>query len=812
MTNHLPPCSGSSCIPLADITDQAVGGKAAGLMHLQRLSLPVPPTFVVVGATPDHLPADLAAHYAAIGGGRVAVRSSAIGEDSADASFAGQYETILDVEGIDALKDALNHCLASVTSARARAYQDAKQQTSDVAMTVVVQRMVDARAAGVLFTADPVTGRRNCVVLDAVAGLGEALVSGTETPDHYRVSPEGKVLHAELVGATPILDAAEISRLVAGAKQAEAAAGHPLDLEWGIDKDGSLYWLQARPITVLPADPNELDTLAGEITDLYTRYNVGEVMPGATTPLSYSTTGRGLDTGIQGLHVRVGMQARIEPTNRFFALFYGRIFFNLTGLARMADHMFGASTESVAWALCGRAVPELKTADTVSFWRKLCNTRRYLQLAVWQRGQEMATMRTRVGRLVVPLARTAIQQYTHIEQCLPELDRCHQHHIAISTGAGMLEPIVLQMLQRQEPTASDEALHARMAALLVAASEENVESADIAAGIQRVIAALQQTTDASLHFGAVEPAAALQWITDASAGVAYRAFSEYLHLHGHRAFQEFEMRQTEWEADPLPLIAAIQAAFRAQTGAAASRKDNQANAQLLRELNPVLRWFVKKAQHAVQQREASKSLLIRATTQFKKAYRHLATLLVQDGLLNDADEIFFLTHQELGKLIHGHHTHASQLAQARRSTFFIQETLEFEDIFQGIPEPIDPQRSDDFENDVLHGKPVSHGQVQGIVRVVRTLDEATQLQQGEILVTPVTDIGWTPYFGVIAGLITDVGSSVSHGAVIAREYGLPAVVNTRMGTRVLHTGDEILLDGNTGNIHLLRRADGGAEK
>jgi len=272
----------------------AVGGKAEGLAKLIGMQLHVPPGFVILDAKPGHYPEDLEAQYHALckknkNGGKVAVRSSAIGEDSAGASFAGQYETILDVQGIDALKKAIDHCLASVHSERASSYR-VQQATSDhsleerVAMAIVVQEMVDARCAGVLFTIDPVHHRRDHLVIDAVIGTGEKLVSGEATPDHTLIDRNTKkIIRQELTDTTPILSPDNIRQLINDALKAEQLAGEALDMEWAIDQHEQLCWLQARPITTLAADLNELDSALIAPDHIFTKCNVAEALPGAWT-------------------------------------------------------------------------------------------------------------------------------------------------------------------------------------------------------------------------------------------------------------------------------------------------------------------------------------------------------------------------------------------------------------------------------------------------------------------------------------------------------------------------------------------------
>jgi pyruvate,water dikinase len=259
-----------------DLSVDEVGGKAAGLRKLIEWGLAIPAGFVIVDAQKDVDVDALTEYYQSMGGGKVAVRSSALGEDGSDHSFAGLYETVLNVVGEVELIDAVRKCVDSLNSYRASEYRQ-QQGMSESAMCVVVQRMVDAQAAGVLFSVDPVSGRHDRLVIDAVPGLGEALVSGDETPDHYEYGLDNTLCYEELVGDTAILTEAQRCLLVQQARAAVAAAGDPLDMEWAFDKNGELYWLQARPVTTVGSDLNELNTPINQ-DDVLTRCNIGEMM------------------------------------------------------------------------------------------------------------------------------------------------------------------------------------------------------------------------------------------------------------------------------------------------------------------------------------------------------------------------------------------------------------------------------------------------------------------------------------------------------------------------------------------------------
>jgi pyruvate,water dikinase len=217
--------------------------------------------------------------------------------------------------------------------------------------------------------------------------------------------------------------------------------------------------------------------------------------------------------------------------------------------------------------------------------------------------------------------------------------------------------------------------------------------------------------------------------------------------------------------------------------------------------NPLLKAasinYAKKSRQGVVDRESTKSQLIKLIDLFKTQYVRLAELLVAGNLLSDADLIYFLTHEEIGKLIAGDAS-LLPLAVRRRKAYAIQEELSFDDTYIGKPiaDLFDVEQSDG----VLKGVPVSNGECEGVVRVVYSAEDANQLQKGEIMVVRFTDVGWTPYYSIVNGLITEIGSSLSHGAVVAREYGLPTIVNVKGATKILKNGDYIKMDASKGTV------------
>lgn len=785
----------ATILTLVEIDDPSVGGKALGLARLTRMGLNVPPAFVIAGAVAGDYPAGLEAACAQLGNGPLAVRSSARGEDGLEASFAGQYDTVLNVSGQQALRAAIDRCAASLGNERAGSYAAGQNDAAEGGMNLVVQRMVDARAAGVVFTADPVSARRDLLVIDAVRGLGEALVSGAATPDHYEVDSAGQVAARDLAGTAQVLSEEEIALVAAQARAAARHEGGPLDLEWAIDGSGELFWLQARPITTLPADLNEFDTQLPRPDDVLTISNVSEMMPGAVSPLTGSFTGWSIDYGLQHMQVSVGARAAIEPAWQVTAWAYGHLFLNLTGNIVMSAGVLGSSPEQTAQSLCGRLVPELRPLPPQPLWRRVWNTGRLLKYCL--------TAPVVVRRFDEEVAAFALAGREDSAAMMAELSRqawFYEHamavHIQSSALSGFFSTIVENMVAQKS---NDATLAEQAEAVRLLAGASGVESAQMLHQLDALVAQVAEQPAAADAFCAAEPAGALDWLrAHPELGAAFAAF---LARHGHRGYRELCMRDPAWGDNPLPLVQSMQAAVGARLAQAGLHVAEEPGIEL-GSLSRGLRWVLPRAHDAVRRREHTKSLLVLVAYRFKRAFARLGELLHAEGKLPDADLVSFFAFGELPAFVANPTPAAVARAQARRVALDYQGRFRFPEISVGAPAPLREEPVDTSAG-VLHGRPASRGIVEGVARVATTLEEAAALRPGEILVTPITDIGWTPYFSMIAGLVTDLGSSVSHGAVIAREYGLPCVVNTRVGTRYIRSGERVRLDGDTGVVTVL---------
>ncbi|AWH96921.1 PEP/pyruvate-binding domain-containing protein [Dietzia psychralcaliphila] len=831
-----PHSANPHVVEFDEVADDRYGGKAAGLAELRRLGLDVPPGFVIADASEDLVVVDLSRWFdrmAAAGATPVAVRSSAAGEDGEDHSFAGQYDTVLGVDSPDAFADAVRTCAASVNSGRASSYRaepaatatagtgsdtTAANTATDTApppMHLVVQQMVDARAAGVVFTADPTTGRRDLMVIDAVAGLGEALVDGSASPDHLVLDSVGEVAVREYDDDEGVLSPEDIAAIRSGALRAEQHWGRPMDLEWAIDRAGTLWWLQARPITTLPADLGEMDsTLAGP-DHVYTRCNIGEMMPGAFCPLTASVSGFAIDYAMQKIQVVARAQPSYEQPWLQVGYFSGHMFLNLTEGTALSSGIVGNSLEQFSTSICGRVVEELVPKPPKPFLRRLSNTIRLSSHAL-SAGPAIRRLEGQIAGWRVPTSEDPRLVMEQLEAGVEQYCDVTLTHVRSSSRAAVAANILESVLMKQAVKAGRGEDSGRTDAARLMAGASDVESAIMLEQLDAVVRAIAADPPAAEEFLAADPGVAVTTLraSDRAAGEQLRAF---LARHGHRGYRELCMRDPSWAEDPEGLGAMMQVMVRSAQAAgdgvraagdrgpgpahpgAGSNAD--ADAGVDEPSSPAIRLLARFAQEGARGREETKAKMALMAHALKRGYRHLGEVLAAAGRLPDADLVFFFDRAELARIVGtGEIGDLIQSAQKRREALAFQDVLEFPDVSAGRPVPLIARPPREAAGGEIIGRPASRGSVEGVVRVARSIVDAREVQPGEILVAPVTDVGWTPYFTVISALVTDIGSSVSHGAVVAREYGLPCVVNTIVATQTLRTGDRVRVDGDRGVV------------
>jgi phosphohistidine swiveling domain-containing protein len=786
-------------IPLARATDPACGGKARGLARLIAAGLRVPDGFVIVGARPDALPVELGHAYAELGGGAVAVRSSAVVEDGALHSFAGVFESVLGVEGEPALREAVTRCLSHAHGERARAYAGA---TVDERMSVVVQRMVDARRAGVLFTLDPVHGQDGRWCIEAVHGLGEGLVSGRERPDRYHVDPrDAAVLEREPGGPQAGLGEAEIATLVEQAKLAQARmSGEPLDMEWAIDDEGTLYWLQARPITSAgPLPLDDLDTPIDAPTPGFTRYNVGEILPGAITPLTATTVVEMIDGGFGRAYARMGIYDRDDPPDRSLVVCSGHLFISLRGPYLFAAKVAAARKDDADRSLGGRVFEELEGYAPRGAWRRLRAAVRVLPI-LRRAHLEIARVEAGLATHRRPLPEAPAELVVRLEELVRFGTEVGEAHMLATTWSGMLAGVLQNVVTGGKPPTAEQ--RRCFTTLLQGIGE--VESADIGLAIEALAAALREHPAAALRLHD-DPADLAAWLVGPEAGVPGERWRAFLEQHGHRCFRELELRERDWAEDPSPVLAALRASLSTTTPRVRPRPVAIDELPVSRGTKRGLRWILPRAHEAIRLRERGKSLLVRVARLTKACCMQLGERLALLGGPAELDLVCFLTRTELGELALAPRERGvpmARLAARRRHALVRQQALRFPMVSRGKPTPLPAAPLSPGMQEV-RGTPVSGGIVEGFARVARTPADAHALRPGEILIVPFTDAGWIPCFGLAAGLATEIGGTLSHGAVVARELGLPAVVDLDRVTELFETGQRVRLDADTGVLQAL---------
>lgn len=790
--------------PAKDIAE--VGGKARNLMRLVALGCPVPAGFVLTTdayrafATSNSIPADLAseieAAYSSLGGGAVAVRSSATAEDLDNESFAGEQETILNVRGYADLLDAIRSVWASLWTERAVAYRrHAGDHGADLAMGVVVQQMVDAQTAGVIFTVEPVSGNRRCLVVEACRGLGHALVSGELTPDHYELDRVTLKSRRQWLGdkfePRDCLTGPQLKSLAKAALNIEAHFGCPQDIEWAIDPYG-IHILQTRPITTLqnPAEQVEWQSqVAGAIWVRRGGGGLTEYLPAPPSPL-YATSQFQTINDLHDLH---GEEMGIAASNPSYALINGHVYVR-------QDYKFrprGFLLPIRYWQAARRGV-SMWRAWLPDHLRKLdqLSSARVSQLsnaALFDHVTALIELNSVAWDLTVRASRTWVftePLFRHIYRWIRPI-----------VGA---DPVVFL---RGFESRTMEAEHAL---------GELVRGALIDPEINRclLLSSASQTLDRLSH----TPGGRF-WLEE---------FQSYSRKYGHLV-ENHDYLYAAPADDPAKVFASIRFRMSLVQDDPLERQKRlgteRAKATLLawEKLasyplrKTIFRWILSWAQEGASVREDVYFHALRGWPAARRGILALGDRLVNAGAIARAEDIFFLTWTELKRAsIDGEIGGWKTIIGERRKEHVRQCHLSPPHSVPLDGPPLTMSRriknylkrlvvgksSRTAAQGELHGAPVSPGRVTGPARLVYSSSEFGRLRKGDIIVTRNATPEWTPTFTIAAGLITDSGGPLSHTSILAREFGIPAVMGVQTATRSISEGQLITIDGGEGSIRL----------
>jgi pyruvate,water dikinase len=809
------------------------GGKGASLALLRRRNYPVPPGFVITSRAFDDVAlalslevrpqywsgAELAACrkqlvscdiprrlLAAVReahlrlDGPVAVRSSMIGEDSQLSSFAGQLDTILNVCNEQELVAAIRQCWASVFNTRLAAYFRERECTSgddgagSCSTAVVVQRMVDALAAGVAFSADPTTGQR-CVLVEATRGLGDALVSGRVTPDRYLVDGRGELAEVHPADGEPVLQPELILELAALVRAVARDAGTPQDVEWAWD--GACLWLlQSRPIT----------TLVGK--HIYSNRISSEMAPGLIKPLLYSTNTTSMARNAFG---RVFTELIGENDIDFSTLgkrIHSRQYTDLTVMGELFERVGLPPnfTEMMSRDESGeRRRPKMSPKMMLAGLRLLRFAIRYGRVA-----GEIEAYNRRHDEELEAFRRTdwSGMPTAEIIARFDDLARMHgetQWHVFIGPVNMLIRNRhIASLVRRHAPGVAPGDLIKGLVGLK--ALEPNARLSAMAARTRQLgdefvhVIATGEDREIRSHLAGWEAGRALAYEVDA-----------FLDEYGFLSTNGTDFTVAPWAETPTLIWRAIGRtalgpALPATKDGAAIR--DRARARVRSQLNPLLRvHFDRLLRTTIQYidlRERTSMLMSEDAYQMRRIFLEIGKRLVDGGDLAECDDVFYLEYSELRELVDRRlDPHEARcLVSSRRAEMAADAEIELPDTICGDVVSTTPISLADG-TDFLVGIGGSRGIAQGMARVINDPAEApASLTREDILVVPFTDVGWTPLFAGIGGIVAETGGMLSHTAIVAREYGLPAVVSVKKATRLIQHGQTITVDGNSGRVHL----------
>ena len=772
---------------------------------------------------PDDLAAAITRRLARLGEhAAYAVRSSATAEDLPTASFAGQQDTYLNIVGPAAILQHVSRCWASLFTDRAVTYRLRNGfDHRKVHMAVVVQQMVFPQAAGVLFTADPVTSDRKVATVEASFGLGEALVSGLVNADVYKVrdgevvakavAVKQRAIHASPAGGTqeqaiepaqqeqPALTDAQVARLVQLGRRIEAHFGCPQDIEWCLVDDG-FQVVQSRPITTLFPIP-ETDDRENHV---YVSVGHQQMMTDPMKPLGLSfwqlTTPRPMAEAGGRLFVDVTRVLASPASRAGFLEVLGRsdplMGDALRTILERDGFIPSLPDEAPAWVPPGGGAPVPIETDPAIVAELI--------------GRSEASI-TALKRDIQGKSGSALLDFVLAD--IQELKRI------------LFDPRSLQVIMAgMEATRwLNEQLQAWLgetnaADALTQSVPHNVTSemglalldvADVIRPHPEVVALLHDVGDEGFPDELAELAGGRE---------ARDAIEAWLDKYGMRCVGEIDITRPRWRERPTTLVPLILANIKNFEPGAGERRFEQGRHEARRKEQELLERLgaLPDGEHKAEEtkrmidrvrtfagyREHPKYGMVSRYFVYKQALLEEAERLVQAHVLREKEDIFYLTFQELHDVVRANQVD-DQLIGQRKDAFRSYQALTPPRVLTSDGEAIaGAYRRDDVPGGALAGLPVSAGIIEGRARVVHDMAEA-DLEPGDILVTAHTDPSWSPLFVAISGLVTEVGGLMTHGTVIAREYGLPAVVGVQHATQLIHDGQRIRVNGTDGYIEIL---------
>lgn len=788
------------------------------------------------------------------GGGQrplVAVRSSVGTRDLSWSSFPGQMDTYHNIAGEDEVVRLVRKCWASAFSYPAVVSRNAKGIAHfDVFVAPIVQVMVPAESAGVIFTANPLNNRTDQMVLNACLGLGEGVVSGEVNADHYVLDSASLEVIEESIGEKRVkfvldenrgrgtahvplgreesraacLSPEQVREIASAAREIEGFYGRPQDIEWAYC-DGELFILQSRAITTIDerktaGEPvSEFDTTVDPRYPYYTLSNISEVLCGVLTPLTISGIDA-LDYGFVKTNTDFGLMNDIKPRSEhtFIGIFYGRAHLNLSVVKAVTSKLPGASAQEFE-----RMVPDDATWKDESFKatpRAVVSMMRSMARILGKMvstPRDAASLRCELSDRIARSRRLDFETLPY-SRCLEWMDSSRRYrfevvtmHITTSQFAVVFHDFLRKLTERWLDDGSG-ALAARLVTGL-----QNIESAQPNIEIWDLSRQVLESRELKELFAEKEPSDILGELRSSGspdAGGFLESLEGFLSRFGYRGVFEAELMLPNWGEDPSYVFAMIRNCLGTdptfdprKLAKERELEREQASRDAMERLKRPRRWLLalllRETRRYIALREFTKATLVMGIAQIKREYHALARRFTAEGLIGEPRDLFFLTGPEVRTMMRGGKpdTPLDELVARRIAEYERDKGVVLPEYSNGRPGPVGTG-TEETRGTVLSGIAVSPGKVTGRARVITDPRSRSEIHQGEILVAPVTDAAWTPLFVPAGAIVVDVGGPLSHGSIVAREYGIPGVLNVGIATKIIKDGQLLTVDGDTGTVYL----------
>jgi phosphohistidine swiveling domain-containing protein len=825
----------------AALRESCAGGKGASLARLRRQGFAVPRGFAITSTAfqefladfgievltqrrewiesdlehirelitscriPDHLVVPIARAYRKLGG-PVAVRSSMVGEDAYIASFAGQLDSALNVKGEKELLRAVKKCWASVFNWCLYRYLTKREAASPstllecFSVAVVVQHMVDAQAAGVAFSADPLTGER-CVLIEAVRGLGDALVQGMVEADRYVVDARGVLAEAAPVNVgSSVLHDEQILCLSDIVRDVARRAETPQDIEWAWDGAG-FYLLQSRPIT----------SLVGK--RIYSNKMVADMSPGLIKPLVYSTKTVSMTKNVFG---RIFTEL-IGPNDVDFAALaaciHSRVYTDLTTLGELFERI--GLPANFFEAMLRDERPDVRPRSLSP--RVLRTLLRFLGF-VWHHSRVADEIAAFVQRHARDLERFRCADWSSCDpqELLAEFERLTQLHGECQWFV-FIGPINLAIRNRllgrlTRRCAPDVAPGDLIQGLVgLKALEPNRKLQEMAAQARM----LGEDARCALMEGSEKPIRAALSASDEGRALLQNMDS-FMERYGFLSANGSDFTETPWIENTSLIWRAVGRAA-ANPGESVVKDAKKVRREACRQIRARLSWpqrllfdrLLDSTVTYIDLREQTSLLMSEDSYQMRRIFVAVGECLAARGHLGQPDDVFYLTYDEVRQLAMGELEAdvAWALVGRRRTELEADACIELPSTICGEAVPVCPVVPAEGQNCLVGiggSSGIAHGRA---CVIVDPADAPATLTRDHILVVPFTDVGWTPLFPGIGGIVAETGGQLSHTSIVAREYGLPAVVGVKRATLLIRDGQPITVDGHHGQVYLRRGQD-----